>query len=505
MRHGEVHNPDRVLYGRIPGFHLSELGQRMARGRGRLRSTGHRPITAAHRVAAAAHPGVGRSRGRQLFGLTIETDERLIEPTNKFEGKTIRVRTAGAHQAGVLAVDAQPVPAQLGRAVRVDRRRGCSPPSRTPGAPPTSGDVVMVSHQLADLDGAARARGRQPVPRPAQPPLRLSSITTLRGAATTLRRGRLPGSGGGTCSPSPSTGERCERALIERRRRRRWPPLSLCPAARPTRSPQQYRERRQPELHRRRRHRAEIPPPNRDAPIEFTSTTDAGTTVSSADYRGRGPRRELLVRRCAPCRVEAPDLETLSPGYDGKGAELPRRQHRRHRRHRARVRRRYGVSYPSILDARLRQRAARLRRQDAAERGADHPRARHARAGSPPASSGQLQIARRSSTRSSTTVLAEKRPSSAVNPSARSSPAATCSSRSRSRSPPGWCRSPRRASCRSCPATSATSAAVDRSDGAAGGTGGRAAARASLLFVLGFTLVFVTLTASRSARRGPAR
>ena len=30
LRHGEVHNPDKVLYGRLPGFRLSELGHEMA-------------------------------------------------------------------------------------------------------------------------------------------------------------------------------------------------------------------------------------------------------------------------------------------------------------------------------------------------------------------------------------------------------------------------------------------------------------------------------------------
>ena len=30
MRHGEVHNPAGVLYGRLPGYHLSELGRQMA-------------------------------------------------------------------------------------------------------------------------------------------------------------------------------------------------------------------------------------------------------------------------------------------------------------------------------------------------------------------------------------------------------------------------------------------------------------------------------------------
>ena len=30
LRHGEVFNPTGVLYGRLPGFHLSDLGQEMA-------------------------------------------------------------------------------------------------------------------------------------------------------------------------------------------------------------------------------------------------------------------------------------------------------------------------------------------------------------------------------------------------------------------------------------------------------------------------------------------
>ena len=30
LRHGEVHNPEKVLYGRLPGYHLSDLGLKMA-------------------------------------------------------------------------------------------------------------------------------------------------------------------------------------------------------------------------------------------------------------------------------------------------------------------------------------------------------------------------------------------------------------------------------------------------------------------------------------------
>ena len=44
MRHGEVFNPDRILYGRLEGYHLSELGHRMAAAA--AESMKERPITA---------------------------------------------------------------------------------------------------------------------------------------------------------------------------------------------------------------------------------------------------------------------------------------------------------------------------------------------------------------------------------------------------------------------------------------------------------------------------
>ena len=30
VRHGEVHNPERILYGRLPGYRLSARGEQMA-------------------------------------------------------------------------------------------------------------------------------------------------------------------------------------------------------------------------------------------------------------------------------------------------------------------------------------------------------------------------------------------------------------------------------------------------------------------------------------------
>ncbi|MDI2098910.1 histidine phosphatase family protein [Ruicaihuangia caeni] len=85
VRHGEVHNPQRILYGRIPGFHLSELGHRMAALAAEALD-GH-DITALYasplqRAQESAAPWA------EKFELPIQTDDRLIEPTNRFEGKT---------------------------------------------------------------------------------------------------------------------------------------------------------------------------------------------------------------------------------------------------------------------------------------------------------------------------------------------------------------------------------------------------------------------------------
>ena len=84
LRHGEVHNPEGVLYGRRDG--LPPLRPRPGDGRaGRRvrRRPRHRPRG---RLAAGARPGDRRAAAR-LLGLDVQTDARLIESTNVFEGK----------------------------------------------------------------------------------------------------------------------------------------------------------------------------------------------------------------------------------------------------------------------------------------------------------------------------------------------------------------------------------------------------------------------------------
>jgi broad specificity phosphatase PhoE len=88
VRHGEVLNPTKVLYGRLPGYRLSPLGERMAQVVARflagrdLASIVSSPLERARQTAEPLASAIG---------LPVDTDERLIESSNFFEGKQVGV------------------------------------------------------------------------------------------------------------------------------------------------------------------------------------------------------------------------------------------------------------------------------------------------------------------------------------------------------------------------------------------------------------------------------
>lgn len=86
VRHGEVHNPDRVLYGRLPEFHLSALGRDMA---GLVASH-----LADHDVTHVISSPLERARETaapiaEAHGLEVELDARALEAENAFEGRAV--------------------------------------------------------------------------------------------------------------------------------------------------------------------------------------------------------------------------------------------------------------------------------------------------------------------------------------------------------------------------------------------------------------------------------
>ena len=88
LRHGEVHNPQKVLYGRLPGYRLSDLGERMAE-RAAEWFAGHDVVRLASSPLERARQTAAPIAAR--LGLPVLLDERLIESDNVFEGRTVGV------------------------------------------------------------------------------------------------------------------------------------------------------------------------------------------------------------------------------------------------------------------------------------------------------------------------------------------------------------------------------------------------------------------------------
>jgi broad specificity phosphatase PhoE len=88
VRHGEVHNPESILYGRQPGWRLSERGIAMAQAVAdwsKELSLGAIHASPLERAQQTASPIALTHK------LDIQTDDRLIEAANIFEGKPFAV------------------------------------------------------------------------------------------------------------------------------------------------------------------------------------------------------------------------------------------------------------------------------------------------------------------------------------------------------------------------------------------------------------------------------
>jgi broad specificity phosphatase PhoE len=88
LRHGEVHNPGKVLYGRLPGFGLSVTGEAMAAAAAEWfegKDITHLVSSPLERAQQTAAPIAA------ALSLPVELDERLIEAGNAFEGLKVGV------------------------------------------------------------------------------------------------------------------------------------------------------------------------------------------------------------------------------------------------------------------------------------------------------------------------------------------------------------------------------------------------------------------------------
>ncbi len=183
MRHGEVHNPDGVLYGRLTGFRLSERGVAMAEriadhlaGRGPLgeprRDVVHVVASPLQRAQETAAPIAA------AFGVEITTDERLIEAANHFEGRTFGVGDGSLRRPAHWPYLWNPFRPSWGEPYRrqVARMLAAVAAARDAAA---GREAVVVSHQLPIWVTRQALEGRRLWHDPRRRECSVASLTSL--------------------------------------------------------------------------------------------------------------------------------------------------------------------------------------------------------------------------------------------------------------------------------------------------------------------------------------
>jgi broad specificity phosphatase PhoE len=174
VRHGEVDNPAGLLYGRLPDYHLSDLGREMAervadhfgaRDVVHLRSS---PLERAQETAAPI---------AEALGLPIVIDSRVIEAVNYFEG--LRLSFAGAlrHPKNWLYFR-NPFKPSWGEAyTEVLARTRLA--MRDAAEAALGHEAVIVSHQLPIWIARINAEGRRMLHDPRKRKCTLASVTSF--------------------------------------------------------------------------------------------------------------------------------------------------------------------------------------------------------------------------------------------------------------------------------------------------------------------------------------
>ncbi|MDR1635011.1 MAG: histidine phosphatase family protein [Bifidobacteriaceae bacterium] len=176
VRHGEVDNPEAVLYERLPGYHLSDLGRAMAaRVAEHFAEDSGRPVD---RLVASPLERAQETAApiAQALGLEVTSEPRVIEAASKLAGK--RVDFPNLVKTGRPSWLINPLKPSWGEpfADIADRMDAALADLRAqiPG-----GRAIVVSHQSPIWRARRRAEGRSLWPLPRGRACSLASITTL--------------------------------------------------------------------------------------------------------------------------------------------------------------------------------------------------------------------------------------------------------------------------------------------------------------------------------------
>jgi len=175
LRHGEVANPRGILYGRLPDFHLSELGHKMAEraaGWFAARDVAHLVSSPLERAQETAAPTAA------ALALEVHVDDRVIEAGNQFEGKTFGVGDGALWHPTVWWRLRNPFSPSWGEpyAAIAARMMAAAGDAREAAR---GREAVIVSHQLPVWIARCAAEGRRFIHDPRRRQCALTSVTSI--------------------------------------------------------------------------------------------------------------------------------------------------------------------------------------------------------------------------------------------------------------------------------------------------------------------------------------
>lgn len=178
VRHGEVYNPQKVFYGRLPNFGLSETGQ--AQARAAAQHLANMPLVAIYASPQQRAQETAAYIASHHPSLAVKTDERLAEVLSPYDGTPLDTLNATGFDIYTGNHPPYEVVADLRARVRAFVRALIDQHGAGNVAAVTHGDIVLSALALAfglpdhDLGKERLLALGLPVPYPAT-----ASIVTL--------------------------------------------------------------------------------------------------------------------------------------------------------------------------------------------------------------------------------------------------------------------------------------------------------------------------------------
>lgn len=176
VRHGEVHNPSGVLYGRLPHFRLSDKGHEMAALAAKALKDKKVKVGAIY-MSPLLRTRESAEHIQALYGVDPQTDQRLIEPYNIFEGRKLSAKAIAIRPHLVYHLRnpyspswGEPYVAIVARMLEAMTELA---------AKTHDGDLVLVTHQLPIWITHRHLAGEKLAHNPSKRRCALSSITTF--------------------------------------------------------------------------------------------------------------------------------------------------------------------------------------------------------------------------------------------------------------------------------------------------------------------------------------